>query len=317
MTHAAAAASNAGAGSRVYNGMMLRGAQRLVLLTAVLTLAACSVQFHERHFFNPRRTFVLTETIARHNVELTQAGAPTLRGWYLTPKAPRRHLVFFYGNGSSVVHEYAKLHWLAQTYDLDILVVDMPGYGFSDGAPTIDGLAQASLRIYDEMAARWPKRDEPILVYGHSMGTAFAVHVGVNRPGAAVILEAPLASVQDLVVGMSHRRPWFARLFWPITVDETVTRRRQPVDLIKELTGPLLVIHGTNDRTIPVAQGRRMFAAAGTTRKQLCELAGEGHFPVQPGPDSRTDLSCLTAFLRGDGAPATQPAASARATTSE
>lgn len=166
------------------------------------------------------------------------------------------------------------------------------------------------------MAARWLKHDGPIFVYGHSMGTAFAVHVGVNRPGTAVILEAPLTSIQDLVAAMKHRPPWYARLFVRITIDEALTRWRQPVDLIKELARPLLIIHGTNDRTIPVAQGRRMFAAALTTQKHLCELPGEDHYPVQPNPDRRTDLSCLTAFLRGHGAPATMPASSARPTSS-
>ena len=291
---------------------MLNGARRLILLAAVPTLASCTYQLRERNLFNPRKLFVLTETIERHNVELKQQGGTTLRGWYLTPKAPRRHLVFFYGNGSSVVLEYAKLHWLAQTYDMDILVVDFPGYGFSDGSPSVDGLARASLQIYDAMAARWPKHDGPIFVYGHSMGTAFAVHVGVNRPGAAVILEAPLTSVQDLVAAAAHRRPWHARLFVAITVDEALTHWRQPVDMIKELAGPLLIIHGTNDRTIPIEQGRRMFEAATTNQKHLCELAGEDHYPVQPSPDRRTDLSCLTAFLSGHGAPATMPASSAR-----
>jgi uncharacterized protein len=277
---------------------------RLIPLTAVLMLASCTYPYRERNAFNPNKVFVLNETIERHNVELGQPGEVTLRGWYLTPRAPRRHLVFFYGNGSSVVQEYAKLHWLAQTYDLDILVVDFPGYGFSDGSPTVEGLARASLRIYDAMAARWPKRDAPILVYGHSMGTAFAVHVGAHRPGAAVILEAPFTSIQDLVAAMRRRLPWYTRLFLRIPIDEALTHWRQPVDLIKELTGPLLVIHGTSDRVIPVEQGRRMFQAATTPRKVLCVLAGEDHYPVEPFPDRRTDLSCLTAFLGGQGSTA-------------
>jgi uncharacterized protein len=276
---------------------MLDRARRLILTAAALTLASCTFHYQERHAFNAHKIIALTETIARHNVELRQPGETTLRGWHLTPRAPRRHLVYFYGNGGSVAVEYTKLHWLAQTYDLDILVVDLPGYGFSDGSATVDGLMRASLRIYDAMAARWPRRDGPIFVYGHSMGTAFAVHVGVHRPGAAVILEAPFTSIQDQVAASKRRLPWYARLFLTIKIDPVLTRPRQPIDLIKELTGPLLILHGTADRIIPIEQGRRMFEAAGTTRKRLCELAGEDHYPVQPAPDRRTDLSCLAAFL--------------------
>jgi hypothetical protein len=198
---------------------------------------------------------------------------------------------------------------------MDILVVDMPGYGFSDGTPTVDALARASLLVHDAMAARWPKDDGPIFVYGHSMGTAFAVYVGFHRPRTAVILEAPFTSVRDLIAASSRRLPWYVRLFTKIVIDDALTRWRQPVEMIKEMGQPLLVIHGTSDRTIPVAQGRRMFAAARTTRKHLCELPGEDHFPVEPNPDRRTDLSCLTAFLTGSGAPATMPAVPARPTS--
>jgi len=179
--------------------------------------------------------------------------------------------------------------------------VDYPGYGFSEGSPTVDGLARASLRIYDFMAARWPHAEGPIFVYGHSMGTAFALHVGLNRPGTPVILEAPLTSVQDLAAAIKQRVPWYARLFLTIKIDPELTRWRQPVDMIPQLVGPLLIIHGTDDHTIPFAQGKRLFEAATTKQKHFCALAGEGHSPVEPDRDRRTDLGCLAAFLDAYG----------------
>ena len=110
---------------------MLDGLGKLVLLSAMLAPVSCTHQIREQDAFRGRKTIVLTEGIERHNVELRTPDGPILRGWYLTPKAPRRHLVYLYGSGGSVVQEYGKLHWLAQTYDMDILVVDYPGYGFS------------------------------------------------------------------------------------------------------------------------------------------------------------------------------------------
>jgi len=280
---------------------MLNGLGKLVLLSAMLAPVSCTHQIREQDAFRGRKTIVLTEGIERHNVELRTPDGPILRGWYLTPKAPRRHLVYLYGSGGSVVQEYGKLHWLAQTYDMDILVVDYPGYGFSEGSPTVDGLARASLRIYDFMAARWPHAEGPIFVYGHSMGTAFALHVGLNRPGTPVILEAPLTSVQDLAAAIKQRVPWYARLFLTIKIDPELTRWRQPVDMIPQLVGPLLIIHGTDDHTIPFAQGKRLFEAATTKQKHFCALAGEGHSPVEPNRDRRTDLGCLAAFLDAYG----------------
>jgi fermentation-respiration switch protein FrsA (DUF1100 family) len=44
---------------------------------------------------------------------------------------------------------------------------------------------------------------------------------------------------------------------------------------------PLLIIHGTDDHTIPFAQGKRLFEAATTKQKHFCALAGEDRNPTQ------------------------------------
>jgi fermentation-respiration switch protein FrsA (DUF1100 family) len=40
---------------------------------------------------------------------------------------------------------------------------------------------------------------------------------------------------------------------------------------------PLLVIHGTRDNVIPIAQGREDFEAAASPNKRLVAVEGKGH----------------------------------------
>jgi hypothetical protein len=55
-------------------------------------------------------------------------------------------------------------------------------------------------------------------------------------------------------------------------------------------------IRGTNNRTARVAPSQRMFEAAGSKQKHLCELVGEDHYPVEPNPDR--PASACTASAR-------------------
>ena len=50
-------------------------------------------------------------------------------------------------------------------------------------------------------------------------------------------------------------------------------------DYIASIKVPLLIQHGDQDRLVPVAQGRALFAMANEP-KQMVEIPGEGHDAV-------------------------------------
>lgn len=67
--------------------------------------------------------------------------------------------------------------------------------------------------------------------------------------------------------------PWF-QLPWVMgtqTMDESLERVKQwtLVDVLPRLTQPLLILHGENDRQVPVEDAHKAFAAAGSADKQL------------------------------------------------
>ena len=93
-------------------------------------------------------------------------------------------------------------------------------------------------------------------IYGESIGTGVAVQMaselGPENPVAALVLEAPLTSMDDVA---AHHYPYVPAR-WLI---------KDHFDSAAKIAGvntPVLIIHGDRDRTIPVKFGKMLFEAA-------------------------------------------------------
>ena len=52
---------------------------------------------------------------------------------------------------------------------------------------------------------------------------------------------------------------------------------KQALRFVPRVRAPLLVLHGTNDRTAPVVSGRRIHALAASDVKELVEMKNSRH----------------------------------------
>ena len=62
----------------------------------------------------------------------------------------------------------------------------------------------------------------------------------------------------------------------------------------RRITGPLLVVHGDRDPTVPVSQSRALrdhLRRPGRTRLEYVEVPGAGHDPLTASPDARAALA--------------------------
>ena len=90
--------------------------------------------------------------------------------------------------------------------------------------------------------------------------------MAVEHEVGAVILEAPFTSAVD--VG--------ARAYPFLPVRWLMKDRYESLGRITAVDAPLLIIHGEDDRVVPVDHGRRMLAGA-REPKQGVFIAGAGH----------------------------------------
>jgi pimeloyl-ACP methyl ester carboxylesterase len=184
------------------------------------------------------------------HVQIAGADGP-VHVWHAQSHAPngsaRPAIIFAHGNGERAED------WLDQFGDLqaaglDVLIVEYPGYGIAEGAPTQTSITNAILAGYDWLRDQQGLRGERIVAYGRSLGGGAAAQLAARRPVAALILESSFTSV----------RAFAGRFLAPGFLV------RDPFDTMAVLAqhhAPLLVLHGTRDAIAPVAHGQALAAA--------------------------------------------------------
>ena len=146
-----------------------------------------------------------------------------------------------------------------------VLAMSYRGYAGSGGSPTETALFSDALETFDWLAAR----SDSIVLHGESLGTAVATYVAAERPAAALVLEAPFSAALDIAAATY---PWL-----PVSLlmrDPFLSR-----DHIRRVDEPVIILHGTADRVIPVESGRRLFEAADEP-KELVIVDGAGHLDL-------------------------------------
>ena len=189
-----------------------------------------------------------------------------LHGWWLpADRSSSPVLLWFHGNAGNVTY-CAELLSLLRGSGLGVFMIDYRGYGKSQGRPSEQGLYLDGEAAYRCLVEERGVEAGRIISYGHSLGSAVALHVALERPVAGLVLESPLADART----MARRiMPWVP--VWPF-----VRSRFNNVGRIPGLHAPLLVIHGDCDETVPFEQGRAVFAAAPEPKKFFA-VRGGGH----------------------------------------
>ena len=240
-----------------------------------------------------------SEPATREAVEFTAKDGSRIRGWLYRAKqvddggteATPPFVLFFYGSNEDLVHEEARLAWLRDKLHVNAVCFDFPGYGFSTGKVNVKATREIALEeydfIHDHLAAQGLRGDgslPAVVAYGWSIGTGLAVHVAGRRSVGGLILQAPPASADEMAAWSSkHDVPRLARGLVKVTVDAEVQPIYNNVQEIASIPAPLLVIQGSEDDVVPVAQGREVFAASPAKQKTFVEVPGAHHSDLRVG----------------------------------
>lgn len=183
-------------------------------------------------------------------------------------------LLYFYGNAEQIDTSLERLRWLHRISGLQVICADYRGYGRSAGVPSLNGL-QSDAR---ELAFRFGRVTEgPVLAYGRSIGTIPAIALAENDQIDGLILEAPFTTARDVTSAWSRGLPLLLRPFMRLLPSPELAREQQPIDIMRNVSIPLLIVHGTADEIIPFRLGQRMFEAASSKAKVFCSVPGRGH----------------------------------------
>ena len=187
----------------------------------------------------------------------------------------------------------------------DVAALDLRGYGRSEGDHSTFGGREASdLRTWIDALAGRIGPGAKVAAWGRSMGAAIALRAAAEDPRiAALVLEAPYLDLEEALAALLRRfrlpmpRP-LARLALARAgslAGVSLTRPR-PLDLAPRVATPTLIVHGADDRLIPLADARRL-AEAFPRPALLIDVAGAGHADaIAVGGDAL--LGRIATFLR-------------------
>jgi len=200
-------------------------------------------------------------------ISLAGADGVTLRGWLYPGADPNAAWVIaFHGNNGYIADTFtqARTALFFGQLGLNVVAFDYRGTGFSDGEISLKLARADALAMFDFAAKK--AAGKPLVVVGWSLGSIFASHVAASRASVAgLVLLAPIASADGL-----------AASFRAVAPPEVADGMRNAAEL-RGYHNPLLVIHGTRDSVIPIAQGREDYEAAASSDRRFVAVEEKGH----------------------------------------
>ncbi|MGE5657680.1 MAG: alpha/beta hydrolase [Actinomycetota bacterium] len=262
----------------------------LIIAGTVLAIAYCGACLYlfleqKKFIFFPARAVEMTPDAfgLRYQDVWLPVSAKTgqverIHGWWIpadrsfsgsAPAELAPVVLYLHGNGSNVganVEHANRFHRLG----LSVLLIDYRGYGRSTGDfPT-------EAQVYEDAEVAWnslvqERGIQPgrIFLYGHSLGGAIAIELAVRHPEAGgLIVEGSFISARAMVD--------YRGQYWMFPVDLLLNQRFDSIAKVPHLKLPVLFIHGTSDRVVPVEMSHQLFEAS-PEPKQLYIVPGADH----------------------------------------
>lgn len=231
---------------------------KLALLTLALTYALYAVAMivlHPRYLYPFQPDDRVLEGFAR----VVLAGADGTPVYLQERTGPGPVVLYFMGNaGALPLFESAFHRHIAK--DRHIIALEYRGGAGRPGKPS-EKVLKADALLAADYALTLKK---PLVVQGFSLGTGLATYVSAQRKVAATILIAPYDRLCRLMTASAGLPACWLPL----------VQKWDAIEAARRITGPILVVHGAQDRLIPPSYSLP-FAGLPNAKRRL--IGGAGH----------------------------------------
>lgn len=237
----------------------------------------------------------------------SQVDRLNLNGWLITAPENRGTVIFAHGYRKNRLNTDIPILPIAQAMvqqGYNALMFDFRNSGLSEGKLTSVGQYETrDLAGAVDYVQRRSELNQPIILYGFSMGASTAILTGAREPAVdAVIADSPFADLKDyLAANLSvwselPAVPFNQAFFIVVPVltglnPESVSPIREVVDLNGR---PLLLIHGLGDVDIPPVNSEMLLQAY--PEAHMITIPGAGHVKSYAS-DPATYITAVTQFL--------------------
>ncbi|MHB8810449.1 MAG: alpha/beta hydrolase [Desulfobulbaceae bacterium] len=172
-------------------------------------------------------------------------------------------ILFFHGNGETVP-DYDDIGPLYAAQQINFLVADYRGYGWSGGSPSVGSMLRDGRTIY-RLVRQWLQENGysgKVLVMGRSLGSASAIDLAAEYDTeiSGLLIESGFAETVPLArtlgidlaaLGIAEKNGF------------------NNSSRIEKVSKPTFILHGQEDSLIPLWQAQKLHAACGARSKEL------------------------------------------------
>lgn len=222
--------------------------------------------------------------VEAEDVWFRSADGVDLHGWWIVHPRAVGTLLYCHGSSGSIAHRIGVFRQLAKLR-VNVFAFDYRGYGRSDGVPSERGLYADVRAAYDHLLSALARDPREIVLFGHSLGGAVAIDAAGDRSVAGLVVQSSFTDVRDM-----------ARVLYPQLPLHWVTRNEfRSIDKVGLIDVPKLFIHGTEDGTVPLELGRRLFEVAAEPKEfYVVERAGHNDVHLHGGGAYQRRLARFT-----------------------
>ncbi|MEP1034248.1 alpha/beta fold hydrolase [Ekhidna sp.] len=248
----------------------------LTLLGLYLVVGLLIYLLQERLIFLPEDlpsdyTYSFDASFDEHFI--TMADGTDLNALHFNQPQSKGLIIYFHGNAGNlarwgeVVYPFVELGY-------EVFIVDYRGYGKSGGNRSQKVLLSDADAVYKY--ASQLESEEKTILFGRSLGSAFASYLaGKNNP-SKLILETPFYSLQDVAKDMM-----------PIYPAEYLLRYNFRNYLyLNTCEVPIYIFHGTDDEVVDYSSGKQLFNSLSGKDTEFFTIEGGHH----------NDLSNFTSY---------------------
>ncbi len=175
----------------------------------------------------------------------------------------RGMVVLYHGNAGSACQRAVYAERIAAA-GFGFILVEYPGYGGDTVPPSH---ARMQELVADVIAYVRSLEPTEVRIIGESLGGGVAgLHVQQSPP-TSVLLISPFASLRDI----ARRIYWFYPTAWLV---------HDPFDNVQafaEFSGRVTILHGENDRLIPIDSSQKIYATLTTPHRRFVAVPGADH----------------------------------------
>lgn len=167
---------------------------------------------------------------------------------YFKLQDSRGLIVYFHGNAGNL-ERWGQVAESFVDLGYEVLITDYRGYGKSTGNRSEIKLMSDAEEIY--AFAKKLEGEDQIVIFGRSLGSAFASYLSSKNNPNKLILETPFYSLTDV-----------ARKLFPIYPASLLLNYRfDNHEYLNQTKAPVYIFHGNEDEIVPYESGQKLYEA--------------------------------------------------------